>query len=105
MTAVAPAGITHVATGETLRLRDATLNDNDALIELTAACTMHGDIALRMDRSPDFFALNRLEGNDARVGVVGVRSRSRRGRLVPASLRDPRDLARGRLCRDPARGE
>jgi len=70
MTAVAPAGITHVATGETLRLRDATLNDNDALIELTAACTMHGDLALRMDRSPDFFALNRLEGNATRVGVV-----------------------------------
>jgi hypothetical protein len=70
MTAIAPAGITHVATGETLRLRDATANDNDALIELTAACTMHGDIALRMDRSPDFFALNRLEGNATRIGVV-----------------------------------
>lgn len=54
----------------TLRLRDATAADNAALIELTAACTMHGDVALRMDRSPDFFALNRLEGASARVGVV-----------------------------------
>ena len=53
-----------------LQLRDATADDNEALIELAAACTMRGDIALRVDRSPDFFALNRLEGDASRVGVV-----------------------------------
>lgn len=70
MTAIALDGPTRAGTGEVLRVREATAADNDALIGLTAACTMHGDIALRMDRSPDFFALNRLEGNVARVGVV-----------------------------------
>ena len=53
-----------------LELRDATPADNEALLELTAACTMHGDIGLRMDRAPDFFALSRIEGESVRVGVV-----------------------------------
>jgi len=53
-----------------LTVRDATDDDNEALVALTAACTMHGDIALRMDRAPDFFTLNRLEGDSSRVGVV-----------------------------------
>jgi N-acetylglutamate synthase-like GNAT family acetyltransferase len=60
--------LSHV--GATFHLRDATPDDNAALIELTAACTMRGDIALRMDRAPDFFALNRLEGDASRVGVA-----------------------------------
>ena len=62
--------MTAVATGATLQIRDATLSDNDALIELAAACTMQGEVGLRVDRSPDFFALNRLEGDVSRVGVV-----------------------------------
>lgn len=53
-----------------LVLRHATPADNAALIELAAACPMRGDITLRIDRSPDFFALNRLEGEATRVGVV-----------------------------------
>lgn len=53
-----------------LQLRDATETDNAALIDLTTACPMNGEISLRMDRSPDFFALNRLEGDPARVGVA-----------------------------------
>ena len=53
-----------------IQLREATALDNAALITLTAACTMNGDIALRVDRAPDFFALNRLEGDACRVGVV-----------------------------------
>lgn len=51
-------------------VRLATPDDNEALIDLTAACPMEGDLALRIDRAPDFFALNRLEGDRWRVGVV-----------------------------------
>ena len=65
------------------RLRATTTRSSS----LAAACPMRGDIELCMDRSPDFFALSRLEGDRSRVGVVsdwnGARSaasRSRRGR-------------------------
>jgi hypothetical protein len=51
-------------------VRLATPDDNDTLIDLTAACPMEGDLSLRIDRAPDFFALNRLEGDRWRVGVV-----------------------------------
>ena len=51
-------------------VRLATPDDNTALIDLTAACPMEGDLALRIDRAPDFFALNRLEGDRWRVAVV-----------------------------------
>lgn len=51
-------------------VRLATADDNAALIELAAACPMEGDLALRIDRAPDFFALNRLEGDRWRVAVV-----------------------------------
>jgi hypothetical protein len=51
-------------------VRLATDEDNSALIELAAACPMEGDLALRIDRAPDFFALNRLEGDRWKVGVV-----------------------------------
>lgn len=54
----------------TLAAREATPADNDALVELSAACPMEGDIGLAVDRAPDFFALNRLEGESWRVGVV-----------------------------------
>ena len=50
--------------------RDATPADNDALVALSVACPMEGDIGLAVDRAPDFFALNRLEGESWRVGVV-----------------------------------
>lgn len=51
-------------------VRLAIDDDNAALIQLTAACPMEGDLALRIDRAPDFFALNRLEGERWKVGVV-----------------------------------
>lgn len=50
--------------------RDATPEDNDALVALSVACPMEGDIGLAVDRDPDFFALNRLEGQSWWVGVV-----------------------------------
>lgn len=51
-------------------VRLATEDDNAALIELAAACPMQGDLSLRIDRAPDFFALNRLEGDRWKVAVV-----------------------------------
>ena len=51
-------------------VRDATAADNQQLIALAAACPMVGDITMRVDRGPDFFALNRLEGESWRVGVA-----------------------------------
>jgi hypothetical protein len=61
---------TSVAVATRFTVRDATPADNDALVALAAACPMEGDIALRMDRAPDFFALNRLEGDVWQVGVA-----------------------------------
>jgi hypothetical protein len=51
-------------------IRDATLADNCQLIALAEQCTMVGDISIRMDRKPDFFALNRLEGDSCKVGLA-----------------------------------
>lgn len=52
------------------RPRWAAPEDNRDLIALTAACPMEGEVGLRVDRSPDFFALNRLEGGEWKVAVV-----------------------------------
>ena len=54
----------------TTGVRDATGADNAALIALAAACPMVGDLTMRIDRAPDFFALARLEGERWRVGVA-----------------------------------
>jgi N-acetylglutamate synthase-like GNAT family acetyltransferase len=51
-------------------IREARASDNESLIALAAACPMVGDISLRIDRGPNFFALNRLEGERWRVGVA-----------------------------------
>ena len=51
-------------------IREAVPADNQALIALAAACSMDGAISLRVDRAPDFFALNALEGCAWRVGVA-----------------------------------
>ena len=59
-----------VATVREVEVREAAPTDNRALIELAAACSMDGAISLRVDREPDFFALNALEGTAWRVGVA-----------------------------------
>jgi hypothetical protein len=51
-------------------VRDAVAEDNDALLALAEQCPMEGEIGLCISRRPDFFALNRLEGDRWRVGVV-----------------------------------
>ena len=55
---------------EPVEVRDAVPADNEQLVALTAACPMRGDLTLRMDRGPDFFALHRLEGERSHLGVV-----------------------------------
>jgi Acetyltransferase (GNAT) domain len=62
--------MTIVGVTSELSVRDATESDNEALVGLAGVCPMEGDIRLRMDRAPDFFALNRLEGDAWRVGVA-----------------------------------
>lgn len=59
----------HEARGA-LVVRDAARSDSAALVALSAACPMAGDMTLCMDRAPDFFALARLEGARWRVGVA-----------------------------------
>jgi GNAT superfamily N-acetyltransferase len=44
--------------------------DNDGLIDLVRACPMKGNIAMLFERSPDFFALSRIQGDGARVCVI-----------------------------------
>ena len=53
-------------------VRDAEPADNDALVQLAAACPMRGDLTMCVDRAPDFFSLVRLEGERWRVGVAHV---------------------------------
>ena len=62
--------MTAIAAPPGVVVRDATPDDNAALVALAAVCTMEGDVALRVDRAPDFFALNALEGAEWRVGVA-----------------------------------
>ncbi len=66
----APPRAVGTAGSVAVEVRNATEADNPALLELAAACPMEGDIGLSIRRQPDFFALNRLEGDRWRVGVV-----------------------------------
>jgi GNAT superfamily N-acetyltransferase len=50
--------------------RWASQPDNDGLIDLVRACPMKGSIAMLFERSPDFFALSRIQGDGARVCVI-----------------------------------
>ena len=80
MTALAASWGTYTIDGraaDPVELREAVASDNQQLVELTAACPMRGELALRMDRGPDFFALHRLEGERSNLGVA-----ERAGRIV-----------------------
>jgi predicted N-acetyltransferase YhbS len=68
-------------------IRDARLQDNEALIELDRQCVMGGTIQLVFDRSPDFFARSRAyesfrlcvaEQDGTIIGVGGVTVKSLR---------------------------
>ena len=76
-------------------LREATPADNAALIELAASCPMNGEMSLRMDRGPDFFALNRLEGDRWNVAVA-----DRAGKVVGCIAMSERNVyVNGRRAR------
>lgn len=62
-------------TSRAVQVRDALPGDNDALRAIAASCPMEGDIALAVTREPDFFQLNRLEGERWRVGIAEVEGR------------------------------
>ena len=77
--------------------RDAVPADNHALLELASACPMNGDIGLCIDRAPDFFTLDHLQGDESRTGVVdglshgsiaGCIAVARRGGYVNGIARD-----------------
>lgn len=53
-----------------MKVREASPDDNAALVELATLCPMNGDLSLCIDRSPDFFALHRIGGEPGRVGVI-----------------------------------
>src|SRR5438128_2176525 len=54
--------------------RPATSADNAGLLALAAACPMQAGLTLCVRREPDFFALNRLQGDRWDVGVVDDRT-------------------------------
>jgi ribosomal protein S18 acetylase RimI-like enzyme len=77
MTMTRSATVDYDTSSRTLRddaddfvVREARSSDNDGLIALAAACPMVGDLSLRIDRRPDFFALNKLEGERWRLAVA-----------------------------------
>jgi GNAT superfamily N-acetyltransferase len=72
---VHPRGVGPASSGSPFIVREATPADNEQLIALAAACAMEGEIALRIDRAPDFFALNRLEGERWRLAVAEMGER------------------------------
>jgi len=51
-------------------LRPATSADNAGLLTLAAACPMRAELTICVRREPDFFALNRLQGDRWDVGLV-----------------------------------
>lgn len=60
----------HADSKSDFTIRDAVPADNPSLVALASSCAMRGDVALRIDRGPDFFVLNRLEGDRWKVGVA-----------------------------------
>ena len=83
-----PAGVPAIVPAARPVPREATPADNAALLELASACPMRGDIGLCSDREPDFFTLDRLEGETVRVAVVdGLSAHSIAGCVAVARRR------------------
>jgi ribosomal protein S18 acetylase RimI-like enzyme len=90
-----------VTSAEGFFVRDATADDNEQLIGLAAACPMVGDVSLRIDRGPNFFALNRLEGDQWKVGVA-----ERGGAIVGCvAISERRSFVNGRESRTGYAGD
>lgn len=67
--------------------RDATPADNPRLLALAEACPMVGDLSICVERNPDFFALNRLEGERWRVGIAEAANHAVAGCVAVAERR------------------
>src|SRR5215211_3910737 len=80
------ASYAYIGTGWPFTVRDAKPSDNAGLVALAQACSMSGDIELRIDRAPDFFTLNRLEGERWRLAVA-----ERDGQIVGCICTSERD--------------
>ena len=90
-----------VASTEGFFVRDATADDNEQLVGLANACPMVGDVSLRIDRGPNFFALNRLEGDQWTVGVA-----EREGAIVGCvAVSERRSFVNGRDSRTGYAGD
>jgi GNAT superfamily N-acetyltransferase len=86
---------TDLRAGSDLVIRPSAPSDNGALIDLAATCAMEGDVSMRIDRGPDFLALNRLEGDRWTVGVA-----ERRGQIVGCvAMSERRAFINGREAR------
>jgi hypothetical protein len=59
-------------------VREAVLTDNEGLLDLINTCPMESSTSIITERSPDFFALNRLQGDPFFVAVA----EDREGKLV-----------------------
>lgn len=79
-----------------VRTRAATEADKAALLALGPVCPMEGDVGLYMDRSPDVFALGRIEGPCSQVGVAETAEHQIVG-CVSASVRHA--YVHGSACR------
>lgn len=62
--------ITDITVRIVIDYRIATEEDNRQLIELTAESGMDGEIALRIDRNPDFFSLLKLRGESTVIVAI-----------------------------------
>lgn len=52
------------------RFREAGLDDNERLIELTRRCAVKGRFRVYSDRHPDFFAMPRIQGDRSHIWVA-----------------------------------
>ncbi len=78
-----------------LRIREAEPSDNERLIGLARECPMRGIVTLYVDRAPDFFFLNRLQGDEWRVYVA-----EENGELIGSlSVAYRQAFVEGRPCR------
>ncbi|MCX6130592.1 MAG: hypothetical protein NTX25_16220 [Proteobacteria bacterium] len=65
-----------------VRIREASLDDNEGLIELIRLCPMQGHIQMYLDRYPNYFAMTRLQGERSFVYVAEDLQRNLIGSVV-----------------------
>ena len=53
-----------------MKIRQATPVDNEKLLELSRETPMRGSLVINVDRSPDYFCLARLQGENCKIFVA-----------------------------------